>query len=151
MKKRNLFVATALMLVSPLFYACSDDKDEPETTKPSQTVSVVGQWNAANATNMYDESFTINSNGTIYYELGDYRETGGIEEIEILANGTYTVSGDNLKVNYTKVSVYCSNGKHSYNGFNDKESRQIIYKIGASGSGAINLVNSKGEKLVLKP
>ena len=69
MKKRNLFVATALMLVSPLFYACSDDKDDPETTKPSQTVSVVGQWNAANATNMYDESFTINSNGTIYLSL----------------------------------------------------------------------------------
>ena len=115
MLKRNLFRLMAIMMVATLslgFASCGDDDDDGDKGSP-----IVGQWTSVN--NAQDK-FVFLSNGNCERHY-DYSSTKGVTDITIDDDavlrryfyGTYTVSGNNFTITWTKQKVEYKNASGS--------------------------------------
>ena len=96
-----------------------------------------GHWSYDDGTLRETFSFGSKGEGSIVYEYSNYP---GNNEYEIIASGTYVVTGYILTAKYTNVRVYTSYGSESYNGFTEGQNKTVSY----------TLVSCDGSRLVLK-
>lgn len=96
-----------------------------------------GHWSYDDGTLREIFSFGSKDEGSIVYEYSNYP---GSNEYEIIASGTYVVTGNILTARYTNVRVYTSYGSESYNGFTEGQNKTVSY----------TLVSCDGSYLILK-
>lgn len=144
--KKNLFMRLTLIASLSGIISCGDGNDEPQNTndpnnpispvnpnnpdpsKPISSYSINGFWENIESDGDFDECFYFEeSTHSITYQY-IYDDNNTISR-EIMAEGTYSISGNTITALYKDVSVSCENGANTLNGFKNGQSRQVQYTI----------------------
>lgn len=113
------------------FSSCSKDSDDPEEEVAQSVISlssVYGHW--SDDSYSYYDTYSIRKNKQFLYEHMT-------DDIDLLAEGTYTINGTELVVDYTYVLL---DGASSYDGFAEGKNCQKKYTI----------ISCDGKKMTLK-
>lgn len=119
------------------------DDEDGYSPDEDYAVLVIGSWKCERSAGQYQDyqTITLAGNGKIGYEWLYY---DGTDDFDILCDGTYTVTGNNLKIVYNEVMVedMATFKSGSFKGFTDGKSKNVTYTILACSSDILYLKDS---------
>jgi len=125
----------------------NDDEDEYSPDKDF-AILVIGSWKCERSAGQYEDyqTITLAGNGKIGYEWLYY---DGTDDFDIMCDGTYTVTGNMLKIVYSEVVVTdmetLKDG--SFKGYTNGRSKNVTYTIVGYSSDILYLKDSDNTTL----
>lgn len=148
--KKFYFTPVVLLAALFVFTSCGDDP-EPSSNSTEEGMDyatlIKGRWyNPAIETSddLFDEHFSIGYDGNkIAYAYSYYPDN---REYDILAEGTYKLSKNQLTATYDDVYVDTpESSNRTYMGFSNKKTRVVKYMIQSCTKDKISLKDDSGK------